>query len=40
MGRQNNMFQKKQYKTSEKELNETGISNEPDKEVKIMVIKM
>ena len=35
------MFQKKeQDKTSEKELNKTKISNLPDKEFKVMVIKI
>ncbi|VFV26099.1 Hypothetical predicted protein [Lynx pardinus] len=41
MRRQRNIFQmKEQDKTSEKELNETEISNRPDKEFKVMVIKM
>lgn len=35
------MFQMKgQGKTSEKELNETVISNRPDKEFKVIVIRM
>lgn len=41
MKRQRNMFQiKKQDKTLKKELNETEISKLPDKEFKVMVIKM
>ena len=41
MRRQRNVFQsKEQDKTSEKELNKTEISNPPDKELKVMVIKM
>lgn len=34
------MFQTKQDKTSEKALNETEVSNLPDKQFKRMVIKM
>lgn len=41
MGRQRNIFQrKKQDKTSEKDPSEIEISNLPDKEFKVMVIKM
>ena len=41
MKRQRNLFQmKEQDKTSGKELNETEISNLPNKEFKIMIIKM
>ena len=41
MRRQRNMSQmKEQDKTSEKDLNEMEISNPPDKEFKVMVIKM
>ena len=41
MKRQRNMFQmKEQNKTSERELNKKKISNLPDKEFKVMVIKM
>ena len=39
--RQRNTFQtKEQDQTSEKELNEIGISNLPAKELKLMVIKV
>ena len=41
MRRQRNRFQmKEQDKTSEKELSETEISNLPNKEFKVMVIKI
>jgi len=41
MRRQRNMFQmKEQHKISGKGLHETGISNLPDKEFKVTVIKM
>ena len=41
MGRQRNIFQrKKQDKTSEKDPSEIEISNLPDKELKVRIIKM
>ena len=41
MGRQRNIFQmKKQAKTLEEDPSEIEISNLPDKEFKVMVIKM
>ena len=41
IGKQRNMLQRKELKkTSEKELNETEICNIPDKEFKVIIIKI